>query len=119
MGAVVLFWVVAVCLFFFAGDNHSSSQMLANEAALAWTFHALGGLIAATAAFVLLLRGIAGETLQRQMGLVIPLLAGLTLTNAHWSVSLALAAFLTALIARSIFHRPTAPVERQDIAPKP
>jgi hypothetical protein len=108
--AVLIFVVVVLAVFVFVrvnGDDSDSS--VRNEAALTWTLHAIGSLMAATAAFALLLRALASETLERQFELVPPLLAGVLLLSTHWSVALALAAVGVALIVKQILGRATIP----------
>jgi hypothetical protein len=102
--AVLLFVVVVLMIFAFVlTRSHRPQDVLADEAALMWTQRAVGGLVAAVAAFALLLRGLAGETLGRQLGLVLPLLGGLLLAGAHWSVALAMGAVCVALLGKGWF----------------
>lgn len=82
MRPVVIFLAVVVVIFAIvraSSDRHDT--LVANEAALNWTLRAAGGLMAAVAAFVLLWRSLASESLERQLGLVLPLL-GACLSSA-------------------------------------
>jgi hypothetical protein len=83
--------------------SHRPEDIIAHEAALMWTQRAVGGIIAAIAAFALLLRGLAGETMERQVGLVLPLLGGVMLAGAHWSVALATGAVCVAFLYEGRF----------------
>jgi hypothetical protein len=102
--AVLLFVIALLGIFAFAATrSRQPADLLADEAALMWTQRAVGGLVAAVAAFALLLRGLAGETLGRQLGLVLPLRGGLLLAGAPWSVALAMGAVCVALLGKGWF----------------
>jgi len=104
----MLIFVVIVVIVLFAvvrANSDRPTSIVENEAALNWTLRAVGALMAATAAFALLLRGLASETLERQFGLVMPLLGGMLLYSTHWSLALALGAVGVALIARKSMGR--------------
>jgi hypothetical protein len=118
MRAVLLFVVVAV--FLFLGVNsvaRDPKEVLSIELALTWTVRMLGGLIAAIAAFALLMRGLGGETLERQYGFAMPLLAGLALMWQHWMPVAALGLLGVALILRHGLHRPPYPTEPPPLPP--
>src|SRR4051794_29780079 len=107
MRAVLLFVLLAVVLFAVTFNTADHPQdALRMEAALTWTGRVLGGLIAAVAAFSLLLRGLGGETLERQYGFVMPLVGGLALLTQHWMPVAVLGALGVALILRHELHRP-------------
>ena len=104
MRAVLLFLIVVLMIFVFViTRSHRPEDIIAHEAALMWTQRAVGGVIAAIAAFALLLRGLAGETMERQVGLVLPLLGGVMLAGAHWSVALAMGAVCVVLLGKGWF----------------
>lgn len=100
---------LVVFLFFLIVINGDRPQnMIALEAALGWVTRAVGGLVAAIAAIMLLFRGTARASLDEQFGLVLPLLGGMLLASGTWSIGLALGAIGVALIARSVHLRPDA-----------
>ena len=112
MRAVLLFVIVIFMLFLVVrAASERPDHILANEAALNWTQRAVGLLIAATAAFALLLRGAASEPLERQLGLVLPLLGGVLLVSSHWGPALALGAIGVAIIVKEGFGRQGPPTE--------
>lgn len=111
MRAVVLFLVLVLVVFAIVRSNSSDrpGEMIANEAALNWTQRAVGVLIAAIAAFALLLRAVASETLDRQFGFVLPLLGGMLLVTSHWSIALAFGAIGMSLLAKEWLSKPGVP----------
>ena len=62
--------------------------------ALNWTFTAVGGALAAISAFLLLIRAIAGTTIEQILPLVVAFAGGLLLYQNHWATAVALAAIL-------------------------
>jgi hypothetical protein len=108
---VLLFVVFALIVFAAVRSNieNRPNEAVANEAALAWTLRALGGLTAAVAAFALLLRALGGEAAERQLGLVLPLVGGLALSTGTWAAPLGLAIVGAALIAREVCGRTSPP----------
>lgn len=117
MRAVLLFFIVLLVVFAVVrGNAQDPRNLVENEAALNWTLRAVGSLVAAVAAFALLLRGMASESLERQFGLALPLLGGMFLVNAHWAIALALGAVGVALISRDGFAKPVFP-PREDSRP--
>ena len=98
--------IVAVVLLFAIIRVNSDNPMdvSGNEVALNWTQRAVGGLIAATAACALLLRGSANDTLERQFGLVLPLLGGMLLATSNWALAIAIGAIGVAPIFKTIFN---------------
>src|SRR4051812_41347639 len=109
---MLLFVVAAVFLFFVAFHLGESPKNLAQtEFALTCTMRILGGLIAAVAAFGMLLRSLASETLERQLGFALPLLGGILLTGPHWSAALALGAVGVGLVAKAAVARTAIPRE--------
>ena len=105
MRAVLVFAVLAVLVFGIVRSNSDPGSVLGNETALNWTLRALGSLLAVTSAFAILVRGLASESLERQFGFVLPLLAGMLLVNNHWSLALSLGAVGVALIVKEIAAR--------------
>ena len=75
-------------------------DILKTEAALTWLTRAAGGLVAAVAAVVLLVRTLDGVPAERLVGLTLPLLGGALLAAGHWAVAIALAAVAVALVVR-------------------
>lgn len=115
MRAVLIFLIVFLATFAYVRSENKigiPADLAVNEAAMNWTLKACGSLMAACAAFALLLRGLVSETLERQLGLVLPLLGGVLLVATHWSVALALGAISVALIARECCGRLCAPKDR-------
>ena len=103
---------LVVFLFFLIAINGDRPQnMIVFEAALGWVTRAVGGLVAAVAAILLLLRGTARASLDEQFGLVLPLLGGMLLASGTWSIGLALGAVGVALIARSVYLRSENPAD--------
>ncbi len=76
---------------------------------LMWTINALGGFIAATAAFGLLYCALAGLPAIRQNDFVLPLLGGLVLFAAHWASLVVFAIVVLAMIGRNLLRRPSEP----------
>lgn len=108
---------LVVFLFFLIAINGDRPQnMIVFEAALGWVTRAVGGLVAAVAAILLLLRGTARASLDEQFGLVLPLLGGMLLASGTWSIGLALGAIGVALIARSVYLRSEDPVDNAPAA---
>jgi hypothetical protein len=66
--------------------------------ALEWTLHLLGGILATAAAIGMLAVAATHGSFQRQIVLVLPLLAGLLLLAANWALGLALGAIVTVWI---------------------
>jgi hypothetical protein len=58
--------------------------------AVSLTLLAVGGLIAAVSLFVLLQRGLSGQSLDKSLPLIFALLGGLLLYQINWGVALAL-----------------------------
>lgn len=108
---------LVVFLFFLIAINGDRPQnMIVFEAALGWAMRAVGGLVAAVAAILLLLRGTARGSLDEQFGLVLPLLGGMLLASGTWSIGLALGAIGVALIARSVYLRSEDPADEAPAA---
>lgn len=103
--AVGFFVFVLLVLFGFVRQaSDSPAGVLGNEAALTWTLRAAGTLVAAAAAFALLLRGLTGTTPGQQAGLVLPLLGGVLLVSTHWIVAVVLGTLAIALVAAEIYR---------------
>jgi hypothetical protein len=100
---LVVFAVVVLLVFMIVLAN--SQDIDEATAALLWTLRAVGALIAVVAAFGLFWRVINGESLERQFGFVMVLLAGLLLIDVHWSLAIVLGAIGVALIVRAIILR--------------
>ena len=66
--------------------------------AVSLTLMAVGGLIAAVSLFVLLQRGLSGQSLEQSLPLIFALLGGLLLYQINWGVALALGMIGTAAI---------------------
>ena len=79
------------------------------EVVLTWTPRALGTLIVAVAAFALLKRSLAGESLDAHLPFVFPLFGGLLLVHVDWSVAIALGTVCVALIVKQLLERAATP----------
>jgi hypothetical protein len=85
--------------------HYRPDEMIASETAITLLRRVVGVVITATAAFALLVRGLAGEPVEGLVRLFLPLLAGLLLVGAHWpEVTLAIVTVLAAL-ARDTYIR--------------
>jgi hypothetical protein len=60
------------------------------DAALEWTLHLIGGLVATASAVGMLMIAATHGSFQRQVVLALPLLGGVLLMAANWGVSLAM-----------------------------
>jgi hypothetical protein len=101
-GPLVLVAAAAVAVIAFLivrGSSDRPDDMVRNEAALAWTVRAAGALVAAVAAFALLVRALGGAPTGRLVGLVLPLLGGVLLSAGHWAVAVTLGAVAVAALA--------------------
>jgi hypothetical protein len=77
--------------------------------AVSLTLLAVGGLIAAVSLFVLLQRGLNGQSLDQCLPLIIALLGGLLLYQPNWGVALALGMIATAAVATRSLGGPKRP----------
>ena len=68
------------------------------QASLAWAQRTLGGIVAISAAILVLLRAAQGETLTQVAPLVVAALVGMLVAGADWSVALSLG-ITTAVLA--------------------
>ncbi len=66
--------------------------------ALSLTFMAVGGVTAAASLFILVQRGLASQTLDQVLPLIIALLGGLLLYQINWGVAVALGMIGTAAV---------------------
>lgn len=71
-----------------------------------------GSLIALIAAVALLLQALKGEKPTNALSLTIALFAGLLIVRVHWSLALALAALIIAMLMRGILKDRAAPAEK-------
>ena len=74
--------------------------------AVSMTMLAAGGLIAAVSLFALLQRGLAGQSLDQTLPLIIALLGGLLLYQVNWGVALALGMIGTAAVVVQFWKGP-------------
>jgi hypothetical protein len=113
-GVLIILAVAVVALIAFLIVRTSSDRpddILRTETALTWTTRAAGGLVAAVAAFALLVRALDGAPAEQLVGLVLPLLGGAILSSGHWSAALGLGAVAVALVAGRWGGRPIGPAE--------
>lgn len=71
---------------------------------------AIGIFIASAAIFALLLKCLGGATMQQLSPTIIPLLAGVLLIQAHWSVAIPLGLISIGFVVREIIERLAQPV---------
>lgn len=67
--------------------------------------HSLGLFLAAFSGLALLLKGVAGASLDRLSPLILPLFAGLLLMKVEWSLALPLGLIVVALIVRQMLKK--------------
>jgi hypothetical protein len=72
------------------------TDRLAWSLAWNWVMTVTGGTFAAVSVLLLLQRGMAGSGIQQVLPLVIPLLGGLLIYQAHWALAVALALVVAA-----------------------
>ena len=91
---IALGFLVLFCLMILVAINGDpkipSAQALG--LALEWTIHLVGGLVASISAVGMLLVAAGHGSFQRQIVLVLPLLAGLLLLTSNWGLALAVGA---------------------------
>ena len=102
--AVVLLLVLVVFAIA-ASQIESLGDYDEGSAALTWTLHAFGAILAIIAAFGLFWRALNGDPLDLQFSYVLALFAGLLLYDIEWSLAIALGAIGVAMIIRSIWVR--------------
>ena len=114
---IILLIVLFLAAFLFGRQRHGLDAMDRMELSLAlnWTLTAVGGALAAISAFLLLLRAIAGTTLQQGLPLVVALLGGLLLFQNHWAIAVSLAAIVVAW-SLAEFFRPSKGTKSDDKA---
>jgi len=93
-------------LMFCDGCGGSKDYAVNMDLALDRIQRIVGLIIAVIAAFSLLLRGTANETLEEQTGLILPLLGGVLLVTGHWGVAVAAAGVAAAIVAKGCFPGP-------------
>lgn len=86
--------------------HYRPDEMITSETALTLLRRVVGVVITATAAFALLVRGLAGEPVEGLVRLFLPLLAGLLLVGAHWPEVTATLVTILALLGFEAYHRP-------------
>jgi hypothetical protein len=103
---IILLIGLFLAAFLFARQRHGLDAMERMELSLAlnWALTAVGGALAAISAFLLLLRAMAGTTLQEGLPLVVSLLGGLLLYQNHWAIAVALAAIVVAWSVTEFFR---------------
>jgi hypothetical protein len=72
------------------------TDRLAWSLAWNWVMTMTGGTFAAVSVLLLLQRGMAGSGIQQVLPLVIPLLGGLLIYQAHWALAISLALVVVA-----------------------
>ena len=103
---IILLIGLFLAAFLFARQRHGLDAMERMELSLAlnWALMAVGGGLAAISAFLLLLRAMAGTTLQQGLPLVVALLGGLLLYQNHWAIAVSLAAIVVAWSVTEFFR---------------
>ena len=96
----VLIFLLLVAIAYWLFMNQPLETLAKHEHSLSLTQRLVGMNIAAVAAFVLLLRALAGETLDRVAIVVLPLLGGMLLVAPQWGLALGIAVLATVLFAR-------------------
>jgi len=107
MREAFLFVVIAgvlIAALMSAGEVTSARLDVATGTAL----HVLGGAIAGAMTFALVIATLTGVTGRRQIRLLLPLLAGLSLAGVHWSAALALAIVGVGILVGERFYPPSA-----------
>jgi hypothetical protein len=101
-------FLVVFLIFVLIGMNSTPRQpgFAAIEFALQYTIRFFGAVVAVTSALGLLLIATAKGQLERQVSFVLPLLAGLLVTNANWGLALAAGAVAVAWLLK----KPVPPV---------
>jgi hypothetical protein len=102
-----LFFVVfaVVALVTLSNINVTMTDAVEMQAPLAWAMRTVGGIIAAAAGTLILLRAALGDTLPQIAPLVVAALVGALLGGADWGVSLALGAIIAVVAARNWLSR--------------
>ena len=103
---IILLIGLFLVAFLFGRQRHGLDAMDRMELsfALNWALTAVGGALAAISAFLLLLRAMAGTTLQQGLPLVVALLGGLLLFQNHWAIAVSLAAIVIAWSMAEFFQ---------------
>lgn len=103
--------VSAICVIvLMSTSQHSIPQM---ELKLHQAPRLLGGIIAVSAGFLLLLQAFLGLSVDRMLPTTLPLLGGLLIANAHWSVVIALTTICVAWIVQRMVVRESTPAGSQ------
>lgn len=104
LGTVIAFLIVFMILVLIGMEStprqHAPEAM---EFALQWTLRLFGAITAAASAVGLILIAASKGTIERQVDLVLPLLAGLLLLNANWGLALATGVIGVASLFRGTF----------------
>jgi uncharacterized membrane protein YkvI len=99
----IVFFVVLVLvtLIMSSGSGVSLAQ---KEVRLHGILQGLGGMIAVSAALLLLLRALDRDPWTRMTPLIVPLMAGLLLLHPHWALALTLAVAVGGAFARDLLR---------------
>ncbi|MCP5523957.1 MAG: hypothetical protein H7A46_20665 [Verrucomicrobiales bacterium] len=96
----LFFAVLALLLIAIANSSHTGLPLL--ELSLNSLIHGLGGMIALSAGFLMLVRAAGRDSLASMLPLVLPLLAGLLMVHPHWSLGLVLAIAVAGVLLRDL-----------------
>ena len=100
VAVVVLFGIVMFVSFTVTSVN--PPKMMHAEFAIRWLIQVIGFFMAATSSLMLLVRCVGSGGLKGVEVSIVPLLAGLMMMQSNWSLALAIALIVVAIIVREI-----------------
>lgn len=105
---IAIFTIIVFLVALMAGADFRAPTTKTDEAfqfALMWTVRAMGGLAAVSAALGMLFIAATHGPIERQLALVLPLLAGLLVFDSNWALAIALGGVAIAWLWRDTLGR--------------
>ncbi|NNE91585.1 MAG: hypothetical protein HKN23_08060 [Verrucomicrobiales bacterium] len=102
---VAIAFALSLLIFFINVTNFRGTEVPQWEFYLLWVGRFTGTFVAGIAAVLLLIRAIGGAGTAELSSLILPLLAGLSLTSGHWSTVLVLGLLLLCILVGRIIRQ--------------